>query len=196
MTEITMTLDPNSIKAAIDKLKAYDKKMKSNLATAVEALAGDGVRVAEPLYENVQALVTRENEPGVVRPIPLNFLQGQYRNVRVTQEIEGSGNSNSKLNKMIRYVVARGSGVGFAEFGAGVTSDYNAPFAKNAPFPVYDGSWSEQDKQQYTRYGKWWFSSLTYYGIVPSRALYEAYKEMSRLALPRVKAAFRRGNRL
>lgn len=193
MTEITMTLDPNSIGAAINKLKAYEKKIDSNLKTVVEQLADDGVRVATPLYENVHATVTPPDSPGVVVSVPLNFIRGEYRDVSVTQEAEGSGKST---NKLIRYVVARGSGVGFAEFGAGAFSDYNAPLAKNAPFPVYAGSWSDQDKQLYSRYGKWWYNSFTYYGIEPSRGLYEAYKEMSRYASTRVKYQFMRGNRL
>lgn len=190
MTEITMTLDPNSIEAAIQKLKAYKKKLNTNLENVVSKLAVDGTRVAKSLYSSVTATVAREDDPTNVININLDFTQDEYRHIDVTQEAE------SKRNKLTRYVVARGSGVGFAEFGAGAFSDYNAPFAKNAPFPVYGGSWSEQDARMYSRYGKWYFNTLTYYGIAPARGLYEAYKEMSGLAYPYLRYEFMRGNRL
>lgn len=190
MTEITMTLNPNSIGEAINKLKAYNRKVERNAETAVAALATDGVKVAKSLYSNVTAAVAREDDPDNVININLNFTQDEYRHIDVRHEVGG------KREKNVQYIIASGSGVGFAEFGAGAFSDYNHPFAAEAPFPVYAGSWSDQDARMYSRYGKWYFNTLVYYGIAPARGLYEAQKEMARLATPYIKMEFMRGNRL
>ena len=191
MTTITLSLnDLDSIKDAIQKLKDYKAKIEENMETVAESLAGEGTKVAKRLYSNVHATVSTEDDPQTIRSIRMDFTKDAYRHIDVYQEAE------SENAKNIRYVVGNGEGVGFAEFGAGAYSDYAHPYAPDAPFPVYAGSWSEQDAQEYLHYGKWWFANLVYYGIEPARGLYEAQKTMAQMARKQVIAVFQRGNRL
>lgn len=188
MTEITFSLDKSSINDAIKQLKAYERKINSNLETAVRNITDEGAEVAKSSYSRVPELIATEENPGDQFMIFADFTQDEKRHIDV-------GTQTAGRDKQARYVIAKGSGVGFAEFGAGVYSDPGHPLVGAAPFPVYPASWSEQDKQQFYRYGHWWFSNIIYYGIAPARGLYNASKRMTEIAKDAVKEAFERGGR-
>ena len=189
MTEISVSLDKNGVNDAIKQLNAYKRKIASNMETAIQLLADMGADTAREMYSNVEETVAPEDDPTNVMTIYADFTQDDKRHIDVFTEAE------SKADKSVRYVVGNGSGVGFAEFGAGAYSDSNHPFVDRAPFPVYAGSWSEQDQQQYSQYLHWWFSNLIYYGIAPARGLYEAQKKMTAEAANTVQSVFKRGSK-
>lgn len=51
-------------------------------------------------------------------------------------------------------IVASGHDVYFIEFGTGV---YTYPHGNSVSVPVYPGSYSEQNAQQFSTYGFWWY---------------------------------------
>ena len=189
MKEITVTLDPTSIDSAIAELKEYNNRLKSKVETAVAVLAGIGADKAKEMYSHVEETVAPDDDPSNVMTIYADFTQDDKRHIDVYHEAESS------RDKAVQYVVGHGSGVGFAEFGAGVYSDPTHPYVGEAPFPVYPGSWAEHDKRQYLYNNKWWFSNLIYFGIAPARGLYEAQKEMAGKAKQVFYDQFQRGNR-
>ena len=80
-------------------------------------------------------------------------------------------------------LVANGEAVGFLEFGAGTMSDRQHPFAKNAPFPVQPGSWSQihGDKQFVPGlYEYWYFGGQKFEYVAPRRGMLAAYNAMQR----------------
>lgn len=93
--------------------------------------------------------------------------------VNVTVERNEDGNGYK--------IVASGRAVAFLEFGAGYGVDPTNGLAKEATakgLPVYEGSWSEQDKQQFVRW-KFWIFGGQIMNTVPARnALWEADKVM------------------
>ena len=74
------------------------------------------------------------------------------------------------------YIIrATGKEVCFYEFGAGYTTDVGFGFALEMPFMVSPGSWSVKDKQQFTKYGRWYSPNGHYYNsIPPTRAMFNA----------------------
>lgn len=187
MTEITFKLTGADIRRAARELKKYERRLDERLGTAVLRLAEAGESEARAKYSAVPATVAPEDDPSDVHTIIEDFTASERRHIDLS--VEGM-----KQNKLVRYILAQGSGVGFAEFGAGAYADYSHPYADEAPFAVYPASWSEQDKQQYLLHGKWWFSNLIYYGIEPARGLYAAAERIKQEAPRIVREAFREGN--
>lgn len=71
-------------------------------------------------------------------------------------------------------VIAEGRAVGFLEFGAGLLTEEDHPFADDAPFDVREGSYSEEHAMQYYTYGYWYFGGKRYYFVQPRRGLFKA----------------------
>lgn len=59
-----------------------------------------------------------------------------------------------------------------AEFGAG-DQTLDVGF-ENTPAEAYAGSWSEEHKQQYSRWGFWYFGGNVYYEVYPRHGLLDA----------------------
>lgn len=80
-----------------------------------------------------------------------------------------------KIGECDYLLIAEGRQVVFYEFGAGYTTDSIYGFSRDMPFLVSPGSWSVKDKQQFTRYGRWYSPKGHYYNsIPPTRAMYYA----------------------
>lgn len=79
------------------------------------------------------------------------------------------------------YIIsANGEEVCFYEFGAGYTTDMYG-FSGEMPFMVSPGSWSVKDKQQFTKYGRWYSPNGHYYNsIPPTRAMFNASQVLIR----------------
>lgn len=88
-------------------------------------------------------------------------------------------------------ITASGRAVGFLEFGAGTASHAYHPFADDAPFDVYPGSWSEEHAQQYVELGYWVFGGRKYYFVAPRMGLFEADKYIRENARRVIKESMR-----
>lgn len=94
--------------------------------------------------------------------------------------VDHSGDISEKTNVYRYEITAEGKAVGFLEFGAGAGVEADHPFAKNAPFPVYSGSYSEANNGMYAQtkvqYGiGWWvFGGKIYLLVEAKRGLYKA----------------------
>ena len=98
---------------------------------------------------------------------------------------------------IIYEIRASGRAVGFLEFGAGSTTDESHPFASEAPFEVYDGSYSEENDGEYARtkavygYGYWHFGGRVYYYRLPRRGLFYASEHMINHVAETIKREFK-----
>lgn len=82
-------------------------------------------------------------------------------------------------------LVADGSQVSFAEFGAGFTTDmYGYAYAPTVPYLVSPGSWSKDHARQFTDRGWWevWPGGPRFDHITPTRAMFYAGQEMQQNA--------------
>lgn len=93
-------------------------------------------------------------------------------------------------NAIVYTIYAEGRAVGFLEFGAGDLVAMDHPFKGEAPFRVYPGSYSDQNAQQYSRWGFWIFGGKTYSYVRPRRGLYEADKLIRDKIREYIKAEF------
>ncbi len=66
-------------------------------------------------------------------------------------------------------VIASHEGLSFLEFGAGLTTNEAHPYASEVPFPVYQGSYSDQNHGMYqqTGYQYWVFGGRVFDRVVP-----------------------------
>jgi hypothetical protein len=64
--------------------------------------------------------------------------------------------------------------VAFLEFGAGLLTDEDHPFADDAPFPVEKGSYSKINAHEYEAWTYWWFNHKKYTFVAPRRGLFKA----------------------
>ena len=78
---------------------------------------------------------------------------------------------------------ASGDAVVFFEFGAGDATNKDARYAKEMPFPVYKGSYSEQNARQYSEQGFWVFGGQEFRKINQRPGMLRAY-EAIKLAIP------------
>ena len=74
-------------------------------------------------------------------------------------------------------VVASGSDVVFAEFGAGLTTETGG-YSLEMPIGIYPGSWSETHSRQFSSTGKWKHNGRIFTHILPTNAMYNAGLEM------------------
>lgn len=87
-------------------------------------------------------------------------------------------------------IVADGDAVVFMEFGAGDSADSSHDMAGNLPFPVYPGSYSELNSQEYSTWGYWWFGHRKYYEVPPRRGLLEATRHIESIYAQRAREVF------
>ena len=128
---------------------------------------GDASVSINKYLENVVGRVVKRLAEEVAKPIAQSEF-GYDGEVDVHTERTSNGYS----------IIAEGQQVCFLEFGAGVSTDPNHPFAGKVPFSVHAGSWSEspKGKKQFSTKGYWYYNKQRYEGIEPRRGLYEAYK--------------------
>lgn len=70
------------------------------------------------------------------------------------------------------YVIhANGRDVCFLEFGAGVSTSTDHPYASEMPFEVRPGSWSEEHSKQFSEKGYWFHNGKKMYGISPTKSM-------------------------
>ena len=82
-------------------------------------------------------------------------------------------------------VVANGHDVGFIEFGAGFAAGAYHPYVGKAPFPVYPGSFSEQNTGEFAKFGSWHYQGQKYQSLEAEMPLFFAMEKM-RQELPRI----------
>lgn len=82
-------------------------------------------------------------------------------------------------------IVAEGESVLFIEFGTGDAAGIHASAYDAVPSVVRPGSWSETHKQEYSRWGFWFFGGKMFRETPPHPAFYDAYKAMVE-ALPQI----------
>lgn len=82
-------------------------------------------------------------------------------------------------------IVAEGESVLFIEFGTGDAAGIHASAYDAVPSVVRPGSWSETHKQEYSRWGFWFFGGQVLRETPPHPAFYDAYKAMVE-ALPQI----------
>ena len=82
-------------------------------------------------------------------------------------------------------IVAEGEQVLFIEFGTGDSAGIHAAEYDAVPEVVRPGSWSEQDKQQYSNLGFWFWGGAMFRETPPHPAFYDAYRAMVE-ALPQI----------
>lgn len=75
-------------------------------------------------------------------------------------------------------IVATGDAVVFLEFGAGTMTDISNRYSSVMPFPVYPGSYSEENNGEFAKYGRWHFGGRTYEYVMPRGGMNAAYEEM------------------
>ena len=144
--KIEVELSADSIKQAQLRLFAYKESVKNAIKDATTALMYDAT-------DYLERITQIEQDP-------------EDQRITVNAEIHDNGRG-FKLTLI-------GEGVGFLEFGTGVYADESHPFAEEAPFPVYSGSWSDT-------YGKGTWSAWVKngkkgeypYNRFPVRPLYE-----------------------
>ena len=93
---------------------------------------------------------------------------------------------------MAYTITGTGKAVGFLEFGAGIWTEENHELAANAPFPVYEWSYSELSGsgEGYAK-GYWHFGGRVFYGIQPRRGLYNASSFVKANAAKIIRSALR-----
>jgi len=135
----------------IKTLEAKGKELPSTYDKALEGLADEAVVNARAGYKGLEGYIPKDD---------YKFVDEQ-----VTKE---------KVGECDYIVRADGDEICFYEFGAGYTTDMGG-FASEMPFSVHPGSWSVNDKQQFTRYGRWYSPNGHYYNSIPAtRAMYNA----------------------
>lgn len=75
-------------------------------------------------------------------------------------------------------ITASGEDVLFIEFGAGDQAGSENGNYDAVPAVARPKSWSETHKQQYSRYGFWYFGGQRFTTVAPSPAFYYAYEYM------------------
>lgn len=150
---ITVELNSSSITQALGKLNQYKTAVARATKNAIYRLCNDSKSVLEA-------------------HINVNYVHDAYddtHSVKVdTSETDGGF-----------LITMTGDAVGFIEFGTGAYSDRQHPFAWDAPFPVYSGSWSDEHAETWRVYivsggKKFADSNGEYiYNREPSRPLYE-----------------------
>lgn len=118
---ITVSLDEQSVKDAITQLRMYENKYNLAMRQAMDRLAWELVPRIERDFAGAKYV------PGDGHTLSITVAPRIFR--------DGSGFE----------VIAQGQQVGFLEFGAGLFSEYNHPFAQNVPYDVYMGSFSESE---------------------------------------------------
>lgn len=111
--------------------------------------------------------------------------EGDNTNVRVSTE---------RVAPLKSAVVATGPDVFFNEFGAGADTDTSHPYAGMVEVPVAAGSWSSspQGEGEYAKYGSWHHPRHTkWFGLAPSRAMWNARQLMEREVPNIVKEVFK-----
>lgn len=147
MATLIFTIDTKTIGNALTKDIPYlEKYMQAKLDKVIERLANE---VALPIAQQYFEVDDTDNNDAIV------------------------STEKTKDGYLIKAV---GESVCFIEFGAGVSTDPNHPFAGHVPFRIYAGSWSETHSRQFTRYGYWVHNGVKYEGVEARRGMYEAYK--------------------
>ena len=164
---ISMTLTPESINAAIEKIKDFVVDMKTGVERGVQHASFGAVETAEKAYGDKA----------------YDYMRGGSDHDKINVWDMPDTRRGAWSSTYTRYVVAHGKGVGVFEFGAGDLADRAHPLAKNAPFPVYPGSYSEINAREYIEWDYWVFQSKDgrkwmYKYIHPRRGLYEATKHV------------------
>lgn len=132
MKDITIDIfDPSSISKAITLLKKYQSEIETNLSDSLEIVGKEAQEFCKPFF--------------------INYDKNEGRDAVLGVELE-------KYKDVPGFAVtAVGKGVGFLEFGAGLTADPGHPLAKNAPFPVGMWEYSKDHAQQGYRNGYWYW---------------------------------------
>ena len=144
---VKMTLSADSVQEAIEKLTMYKTAVKRAVLTATQRLMED----AQYYLERIVHIEMNPNE----------------QRVTVTSQLTDDGTGF--------ILTMSGAGVGFIEFGTGAYTDTAHPFADNAPFNVYKGSYSTEIGNN--TWGAWIQAGLPEseypYNRYPVRPLYE-----------------------
>ena len=88
-------------------------------------------------------------------------------------------------------ITANGRAVGFFEFGAGTMVNETHPLKDNAPFPVYPGSYSEQNAHEFELQGFWTLGGVRYSFVFPRRGLYYASEAIKEQADKVIRSSFK-----
>ena len=152
MNDITVDIfDPASIQRAMTKLKNYINNIEPNFSDSLELVGQGAAEFAKPYFINYE----RRTEEDAVLGVELDRFD----------DVPGFA------------VTAVGKGVGFLEFGAGLTADPGHPLAHNAPFPVGMWEYSKNNARQGAEHGYWYWGGKkwTYKPVSPMkpRGLYE-----------------------
>ena len=89
---------------------------------------------------------------------------------------EGNGDTVVKIRSIPSgyAIVASGEDVYFVEFGTGI--DATSTHGFNVSVPIYPGSYSENNAQQYSTVGYWWYRNTKYDGTPAYMPMYYAEK--------------------
>lgn len=144
---IKLELSPSSVLAAWGKLNAYKTRLSGAIDRATENLMNDAA-------DYLNRILQIEQDP-------------KDQRISIFAEETAGG----------FILTIKGQGVGFVEFGTGAYADTSHPFAGNAPFNVWSGSWSDDHErtwQAYIKYGAYADRNGEYlYNRYPVRPLYE-----------------------
>ena len=147
--KITFTLSESSIREALLKIGNYKTQLPPAIRRATSQLMYDAT-------DYLERILQIEQDP-------------QDQRISISAEPTNNG----------FVLTITGDGVGFVEFGTGAYADRQHPFAGDAPFPVYSGSWSDEHEETWRAYivsggKKFADSSGEYiYNRYPVRPLYE-----------------------
>lgn len=138
MKDISVDIfDPASVKRAMNLLNTYKDNIEQNFADVLEMLGKGAQNFAKPFFINYE----RRTEEDAVLGVDLDVFS----------------------DKPGFAITAVGKGVGFLEFGAGLTADPGHPFAKNAPFPVGTWTYSKDNARQGYENGYWYWGGKKWY---------------------------------
>lgn len=162
---ISLSLDQASIDKAIENLKGFIVDVQTGVEAGMQLTAEGAREVAHEAYGD------KAYEEGPTKD-----------KIIVSTQHDPAGKRRTRTTY---FVSAKGKGVGMFEFGAGDMAGDGDPLAKNAPFEVYEGSYSKDNARQYVEKGYWlfkWNNVVWIYKFIhPRRGLYKATKYLREL---------------
>jgi len=137
-------LSVDGIDALISKIRQYQGTFYNDFLAAVRQICDDAAEIAQDAF-----------------------------GMAVKVEVESIATKNDQY--IARFaIVGSNKAVAFLEFGAGLLTDEDHPFADDAPFPVEKGSYSKINAHEYEAWTYWWFNHKKYTFVAPRRGLFKA----------------------
>lgn len=138
--KLNMSLDPASIQKAIDKLTEYrDKGLQKKIDKTISEVSDRIIQTANTAYSTTyRTSAERELSPTVTFTVA-RIVQSKSHSVWIISA----------------FMQDPEESISFLEFGTGNKVDTAHPYAKVVPYPVYPGSWSEDETYGKGTYKQW-----------------------------------------